>query len=269
MLVSAFAVVWVVSRRGRAESRLDEHLDRLVRLQPLAALALTLLSLGYAAWSRPGWQSAGRLPGDETFGTLVLAQGVLVVALAATARRLHATTPERRTVLKGLGGPAVAMLACALGGVMSGGVAQRVADWLDNGSTPGAPGGPIPGPPVLLSWQASVLPPLLVILLAVLVWYAVRTHRHARREEAQVAADHPGEPLDATRTARIAWARAVAAHRPGAGRRRRRLLGHPAARQPALCWVPGPPDASRARPPASCPPCSAAPPPPRRPSAPG
>ncbi|MCU7701821.1 hypothetical protein ACGILS_11505 [Streptomyces albidoflavus] len=211
LLVSAVAVVWVVSRRGRAESRLDEHLDRLVRVLPLTALALTLLSLGYAAWSRPGWQSAGRLPGDETFGTLVLAQGVLVVALAATARRLHATTPERRTVLKGLGGPAVAMLACALGGVMSGGVAQRVADWLDNGSTPGAPGGPIPGPPVLLSWQASVLPPLLVILLAVLVWYAVRTHRHARREEAQVAADYPGEPLDATRTAKIASARAMAA----------------------------------------------------------
>ncbi|PAX85878.1 hypothetical protein CLM82_30470, partial [Streptomyces albidoflavus] len=62
-----------------------------------------------------------------------------------------------------------------------------------------------------LSWQASVLPPLLVILLAVLVWYAVRTHRHARREEAQVAADYPGEPLDATRTAKIASARAMAA----------------------------------------------------------
>ncbi|MFD6424941.1 hypothetical protein, partial [Streptomyces sp. NPDC060198] len=65
-------MVWVVSRRGRAESRLDEHLDRLVRVLPLTALALTLLSLGYVAWSRPGWQSAGRLPGDETFGTLVL-----------------------------------------------------------------------------------------------------------------------------------------------------------------------------------------------------
>ncbi len=66
------------------------------------------------------------------------------------------------------------MLACALGGVMSGGVAQRVADWLD-----GTGEAVHRGPPVLLTWQASVIPPLLlVVLLLLCAWLAWR-HRAA------------------------------------------------------------------------------------------
>src|SRR5690606_35527042 len=160
LAAGAAAVVWVVCRRGRAERRPDGALDtHLVRWLPLTALALLLLSVLYAGWERPGWESAGRLPGDETFGALALAQGLLVIALGCAARVLHRSDPDRRAALRGLAGPAVAMLACALGGVMSGGVAQRVADWLDGTGTS------MPGPPVLLTWQASVIPPLLVLLL--------------------------------------------------------------------------------------------------------
>jgi hypothetical protein len=192
LVAGAAAVLWVVARRGRSERRVDAGIDRAaVRCLPGAALVLLALSLLYASWSRPGWTSDGTLPGDVTFRVIVLAQGALVVALAVAARRLHRRARHPRTVLHGLGGPAVAMLACALGGVMTGGVAQRVADWLDGPGTPGMDGeGIIPGPPVLLSWQASVIPVLLAVLLVPTVLLAVRTWFAARRLVPQIEAEY-------------------------------------------------------------------------------
>lgn len=205
IIASAAVVVWVVCRRGRSENRLDRELDRrLVRRLPLAALLLLVLALVYAGWERPGWRSTGRLPGDETFGTLAFLQGLLVIALGVVAHLLHRTHPDRRAAMRGLGGPAVAMLACALGGVMSGGVSQRVADWLDGTRTS------IDGPPVLLTWQASVIPPLLVVLLALCGWLGRRTWLLRRTELGTVELDHPGEPQDTARTRRIASTRAMA-----------------------------------------------------------
>ncbi|MFF4759168.1 hypothetical protein [Streptomyces sp. NPDC001292] len=205
LLVWSAAVVWVVCRRGRTEHLLDRQLDRhLVRRLPLGALLLLLLTALYAGWSRPGWQSTGRLAGDTAFGGIALGQGLLVVALAAVAHVLYRTRPDARAALRGLGGPAVAMLACALGGVMSGGVCQRVADWLDGTGTS------IPGPPVMLTWQASVIPPLLVVLLVLCGRMARRARRLARAERPAVERDHPGEPADPERTRRIARTRAMA-----------------------------------------------------------
>ncbi|MFF4826648.1 hypothetical protein [Streptomyces sp. NPDC001312] len=205
LLVWSTAVLWVVCRRGRTEHLLDRQLDRhVVRRLPLGALLLLLLTAVYAGWSRPGWQSTGRLAGDTAFGGIALGQGLLVVALAAVAHVLYRTRPDPRAALRGLGGPAVAMLACALGGVMSGGVCQRVADWLDG------TGASIPGPPVLLTWQASVIPPLLVVLLALCARLARRARRLARAECPAVERDHPGEPADPERTRRIARTRAMA-----------------------------------------------------------
>ncbi|ELS51164.1 hypothetical protein [Streptomyces viridochromogenes] len=205
IVAGAAFVVWVVCRRGRSENRLDQELDEhLVRRLPLAALVLLALALVYAGWERPGWQSAGRLPGDPTFGAIAFLQGLLVIVLAVVAHLLHRTDPDPRAVLRGLGGPAVAMLACALGGVMSGGVSQRVADWLDGTGTS------IDGPPVLLTWQASVIPPLLVLLLLLcggLVW---RAWRLRRAELGRVGLDYAGEPRDPARTRRIASTRAMA-----------------------------------------------------------
>ncbi|CAM5614887.1 hypothetical protein SGRIM128S_06708 [Streptomyces griseomycini] len=145
------------------------------------------------------------MPGDPTFGALALAQGLLVIVLAGVARTLYRTDPDRRAAMRGLAGPAVAMLACALGGVMSGGVSQRMSDWLDGTGTP------IPGPPVLLTWQASVIPPLLVLLLVLCGRLARRAWRPARAERAAVAREYPGETGDPGRTRRIATTRAMAA----------------------------------------------------------
>ncbi|MFJ8659634.1 hypothetical protein [Streptomyces sp. NPDC093795] len=204
-------VVWVVCRRGRSERRLDLRVERaFVSWLPAVSLALLALTALYAGWYRPGWTSAGALPGDAVFGALTLVQGALVVALGVVALLLQRPGRHPRTALRGLGGPAVAMLACALAGVMSGGVAQRVADWLDG---PGAAhGGPRIGPPVLLSWQASVIPVLLLLLLAPAALLAVRTVLTARRLRATVEADYDSaDERDPVRTGQIASGRARAA----------------------------------------------------------
>jgi predicted secreted protein len=218
LVAGAAVVVWVVCRRGRSESRLDRELDpRLVRWLPLGSLLLLLLTAVYAGWDRPGWRSAGRLPGNATFGAIALVQGLIVLALAVVAHLLHRGVPRRRddaraggtptasrTAMRGLGGPAVAMLACALGGVMSGGVSQRVADWLDGTRAT------IDGPPALLTWQASVIPPALLVLLVLCGRLAHEAWRLRRTELAAVERDYPDEPKDVTRTRRIATARAMA-----------------------------------------------------------
>ncbi|WP_407696970.1 hypothetical protein [Streptomyces dysideae] len=205
LVAAAVGVVWVVCRRGRSEKRLDQELDEhVVRRLPLASLLLLVLALVYAGWDRPGWESTGRLPGDTTFGAVAFLQGLLVIVLAVVAHLLHRTHPDPRAAMRGLGGPAVAMLACALGGLMSGGVSQRVADWLDGTGTS------IDGPPVLLTWQASVIPPLLVVLLLLCGGLGWRTWLLRRTELGAVETEYDEEPKDPGRTRRIASTRALA-----------------------------------------------------------
>lgn len=215
LVAAGLVVLWVVCSRGRSERRRDGTLDKaLISRLPAVSLVLLALSVVYAAWSRPGWISSGTLPGAITFPVLVLAQGAFVVALAVAALVLHRRAPHARIALYGLGGPAVAMLACALAGVMTGGVAQRVGDWLDGPGTPGMGEGAIIGPPVLLSWQAAVIPVLLVLLLIPVVVLAVRTVRTGRRlaplVEAEYGAKEERVTPDSVRTRRIAGARARA-----------------------------------------------------------
>ncbi|MFI8824713.1 hypothetical protein [Streptomyces sp. NPDC053431] len=209
--VLAVLVLWVVCRRGRSERRLDLRVERaLVSWLPASALLLLALTAVHTAWSRPGWRSTGTLPGDAVFGSLTVAQGALVVALGVVALLLHRPRRDPRTALHGLGGPATAMLACALGGVMSGGVAQRVADWLDGSGTPGTGDGLITGPPVLLSWQASVIPVLLLLLLVPTALLVARTVLTGRRLRPAVDAAYGAEDPDRLRTDQIAAGRARA-----------------------------------------------------------
>ncbi|QDY75475.1 hypothetical protein [Streptomyces qinzhouensis] len=190
LVLGLVAVLWVVFRRGRSERRFDARADRTaVTALPGAALAVLALSLLYAAWSRPDWASGGALPGSSAFGPLAAAQGGLALALAVVAAVLQRRARHARSVLGGLGGPSVTVLACALGGVMTGGTAQWVADWLDGSGTPGADGS-VPAPPTLLSWQASVIPVLLVLLLAPVLALALRTWLRARRLAPEVEAEY-------------------------------------------------------------------------------
>ncbi|GFN01714.1 hypothetical protein Smic_02700 [Streptomyces microflavus] len=191
-MLCAGVTVWVICRRGRSESVRDTRVDgALITYLPGSALVLLALAVLHAGWSRPEWTSTGSLAGETAFRLLALGQGLLVVLMALVARSLYRRAPEPRTTLYGLGGPSVAMLACALGGVMTGGVAQRVADWLDGPGTPGmGRGSVIEGPPVLLSWQASVIPVLLLLLLVPVVFLVVRTARRARRMGPDIEAEY-------------------------------------------------------------------------------
>jgi hypothetical protein len=203
----AITVVAVVCGRGRSERRLDRGDDpAVVRRLPAAALLLLALALPYAGWDRPEWRSADGLPGDAAFGGIALVQGLLVIVLAVIAHLLYRTgrLPGDRTAMRGLAGPAVALLACALGGVMTGGLSQRVADWLDG------TGDGLPGAPVLLTWQASVIPPLLAVLLLLTAWQAWRTRALARAERAAVEAEYAEEARNPERTRVIARVRAMA-----------------------------------------------------------
>ncbi|MFF0483693.1 hypothetical protein [Streptomyces sp. NPDC004435] len=211
LLGCAALVLWAVCARGRSERRLDRRVESaLVTRLPATALTLLALTVLHTGWARPGWSSAGTLPGNALFGILTLAQGGLVVALGVVALLLQRERRDPRTALAGLGGPATAMLACALAGVMSGGVAQWVADRLDGGATPGTDGSPLAGPPVLLSWQASVIPVLLLLLLVPAALLGVRTALAGRRLRAAVEADYAGELPDPVRTGQIAASRARA-----------------------------------------------------------
>ncbi|MEU7042082.1 hypothetical protein AB0A77_13615 [Streptomyces varsoviensis] len=206
LLISTGAfIVYVVCRRGRSETRADDALDRATaRALPVISFAVLLLCAVHAAWDRPGWTSSGMLPGNGAFGGIALAQGVLVVGLAVVARALYQGPPAERSPLRGLAGPAVAMLACALGGVLSGGVAQWIADWLDRGRTPGMGEGAVEGPPVVLSWQASIIPVLLSALLLLVLYFVWATRVRKQRLLRTIPDGYPDERPDETRTGAIA-----------------------------------------------------------------
>ncbi|MET8011920.1 hypothetical protein [Streptomyces sp. NPDC005266] len=203
LVLGAIAVVFVVCHRGRSETTVDGKLDRItVTALPGAALGVLVLSVLHAGWSRPGWVPGGKLPGNQTFCVIAIGQGVLIVAMAVCALILYRAAPRSRTPLCGLAGPAVAMLACGLGAVLSGGVAQRIADWLDGGATPGE-GGTV-APPVLLSWLATAIPAILLVLLGLAVIFGARVWRVRRRLLPTIMDGYPGERPDGVRTRRIA-----------------------------------------------------------------
>ncbi|MFH8683705.1 hypothetical protein [Streptomyces lydicus] len=207
VILLAAATLVIVWRTARSEAAPDDQTDRpVVRALPYAAVGVLALIAVHSGWARPGARSHGPLPGAAAFGGIAVFQGVLVLALAVTACVLQrAARNDPRTALRGMGGPAVALLACAVGGVLSGGVAQRFADWMDGGATPGQAHAPIPGPPVLLSWQASVIPALLLVVAVVVLLAAVRVVIVRRRVEKDVPGLYdPREHPDARRTKRIA-----------------------------------------------------------------
>lgn len=204
------AVIAVTCGMGRSEHAPDEALDpRLARTMLGGTAAALLAAAGYASWHRPGWSATGRLPAGEAFGWLALLQGLLLVVLGVVAHRMH-RSGGGPTELCGLGGPVVALLACSLGGVLTGGIAQRVADWLDRGATPGSGGSAVAGPPVLLSWQASAIPVLLLVLAVVVVVRGRRLLRRTRAMMTQVESDYPEEEHEPARSRQIAMARARA-----------------------------------------------------------
>lgn len=210
-LVAAAVAVTAATGRDEAKQEADRDRDRAVARALVSGSATALvLTAVYACWHRPHWQPGERLPAGSLFGGVMLSEGILSVLLGVVAYAMYRPGPDNRVAMRGFGGPAVALLGCALGGVLTGGIAQRMADWLDRGGTPDE-GGSIPGPPVLLSWQASVIP---VLLLAVAVVVAAGVRDLAQRTRAlrpEVETQYPDETeYLPVRTWQIAAARARA-----------------------------------------------------------
>lgn len=211
----AAGAVGVVCRADRTESGLDDTTDFVVTRVLLAGSGAVLTAaVVYGCWHRPSWVSAGRLPSAQVFTALTLVQGALIAALAGSALLLHRSPPaefeDGPTALRGLAGPAVALLACALGGVLTGGAAQRCADWLDRGRTPGQDGSPLAGPPAVLTWESAVIPALLavLVLVAAAVTWRLRRTEHALCPEVEKTYPHATHHRGRTRQIAGAVARA-------------------------------------------------------------
>ncbi|NJQ07146.1 hypothetical protein [Streptomyces lonarensis] len=202
------AVLVLVTRYGRNETQIaDPPPHRAVTLLPVACAVLLAATAVHTAWERPGQTADGALPGTVVFPVLTVAQGLMIVGLAAAALRLHRLARDTdRTALAGLGGPAVALLSCALAGALTGGATQRFTDWLTAGSET------LHGPPVMLSWQAAAIPSLIAVAALLGLVAAVRVRRDRRRLAPTVAAAYPGEstPPDDHRSGTIASALARA-----------------------------------------------------------
>ncbi|SEO52379.1 hypothetical protein SAMN05216267_102970 [Actinacidiphila rubida] len=208
LAVTAAGAVCGADRKLRG---LDDTPDpRTTRVLLGGSTGILLAAVLYGGWNRPGWASGGRLPSAQAFSALTVCQGALVAALAVCAVLLHRAPPpdfeDCGLALRGLAGPAVALLGCALGGVLTGGVAQRTADWLDGGRTPGSHGSPLVGPPAVLTWEASVIPAVLALLALGGAALAARLRRreHALRHEVEQM--YPHEEHHASRTRQIARA---------------------------------------------------------------
>jgi hypothetical protein len=231
---------------SRQETAQDDRPDSLpMRGLHWASLALLVLVAVYAAWARDGWRSDGRLPGAAgLFAVLCLVQLALVLLLVVASLLLRAhggpagpTVPETRVVvpsprgadrdgdapaapldtafggpdgpaLRGLAGPATAMLGIGLGNLLTAGSTVWVAQWLMGRGTLGIT---LPGPPLLLTWHSTGVPVLAVLLLVPLLWLLATTLRRKRALKAQVDAAYATGPHgSATRTGQIAGALAEA-----------------------------------------------------------
>ncbi|CCB73513.1 MULTISPECIES: hypothetical protein [Streptomycetaceae] len=204
---TALAAAVVVCRTGRSESAVDHATDRRT-IRSLLAVSLVLLAaaVAHAALRGPG-TAASRLPGAGLFSGLTVVQGVLIVALTVVVQRLRrGGGAEPRAAARGFAGPMVAVLACMVGWIFAGGVAQQVADWLDGSRTPGASGSPLAGPPVLLSWQAATIPVFLPVVAVVAGVAAARVAAGRGKEAARVRGDYPGHHEQPHRTRQIAGA---------------------------------------------------------------
>jgi hypothetical protein len=172
-----------------------------VRAIRAAAMALTVVVLGYAAVSQTRHPAAKQLPG---FGPLVtglfVTQTVLLVTLAAAVLTAR---PRRRgdsTIVSALGPLLLSSAAVGLGAAFSAALVYRVADVLDRGSFP-SPSRPVPAetpplqPPIPYRWAAlGAVAAVLVATMIGLTWKRIYRRRRRRQADEIVRQDFPHPP---------------------------------------------------------------------------
>ncbi|MEU4639469.1 hypothetical protein [Micromonospora sp. NPDC023814] len=188
-----------------------EQARRLLRPLWAATAGVTVLSLGYAALTRPVQPVIRQLPGYEgSTSGLVAAQGILLVAIAVVTFARQWTQPTgTRPFLRGLGTPVVAALSVSVAAAFTATLVFRVADHLDRGYIPNPirPNPPVLGPlepPVAYWWAALAGLTALLIITGITTATLVLSRRRRRTlAERVVAQDYPQVPLDAAPRLRL------------------------------------------------------------------
>src|SRR5262245_12355869 len=216
----AGAALMAVLPRFLARTR-SGFVEDIAVIPPAVAGIALVLGVVDVRHERPGWVSAGRLPGmGGLLTTLISIQVGLVVVLILATLVLRQTAPPagKRAAFRGLAAPVIAALGWYLGTAFTAGAVFQVADWLDSKATPvaGPPGPGIAGqsdvePPEIYAWGAfGFTVEVAVILLVALIFAAVAWSwiRHARVEVrreygATLTEAHP------RRTSQIAVARTL------------------------------------------------------------
>ncbi|PSK67603.1 hypothetical protein B0E53_00413 [Micromonospora sp. MH33] len=184
---------------------------RFLRLLWGVVAGVTVLSLGYAAFTREVPVVVGQMPGYEGgVAGLVGAQGVLLVLVAAlTVVRRRAGPDGTRPFLWGLGTPLVAALSVSVASAFTATLVFRVADHLDRGRIPDPirPNPPALGPlepPVAYWWAALAgLTALLVVAAAATITLLISRRRRRAYAHRVAEQDYPRVPASASSRLRV------------------------------------------------------------------
>ncbi|MFG2055489.1 hypothetical protein ACGFI9_15845 [Micromonospora sp. NPDC048930] len=152
-------------------------------------VALTALTVGYAAAPRSPWSATQGMPGYDVLVSAVFATQLGLLLLLAGVVLTGPATQRASAVLGGLGAPVLVSAAIGLAVAFSSGLSYGVAEYLDRGSSPTParplpPGAPPLAPPVAYRWAALGFS--IAVVLAVVVALAGRSwHRSRRRRAAE------------------------------------------------------------------------------------
>ncbi|MQA97119.1 MAG: hypothetical protein GEV11_21660 [Streptosporangiales bacterium] len=136
MVLAGLAAALERSRPGPAATtalRVAAHGARNV------VIAAGVVAIGYAALSRPEWESTGQLPGlSRLINWLLGAEAVALLVLILAALVLRVSSRSAAPVaMFGLVGPITAAFGLFLGAAFSASITYRAADWLDCAPPPG------------------------------------------------------------------------------------------------------------------------------------
>lgn len=189
-----------------------------IRPLRIAAIVLTVLTLGYSAMSSGPEQPEGKLPGYEGgVAGLITVQAILLVGLfVATLHQRRRSLADSPSWLAGLGTPTLAVGAFAAAYGFAAALVYRVADILDradvpNPAWPGRPDAPPLEPPVSYRWAAVAGLVAILAVAATTLWRLVATRRYRQRLADQVVeSDFPGDQTPEALSRRTAVQKAVA-----------------------------------------------------------
>jgi hypothetical protein len=168
-----------------------------------AAIALSVVTIGYAIVSRPEAVTGG-LPGFAPMSTgLFVGQTVLLVALAVVVLREQHKATGRWSLMPAMVAPLFNSAAVSLGAAFATALVYRLADFLDRGAVPSPvgpeqAGAPPLEPPITYRWAAlGAVAAVVVAAVIGLSWNRLHRFGRARQAAEIVRRDFPRVPKEA------------------------------------------------------------------------